>query len=399
MIRPSRIVAALVALLLPMGDAFTQLEPTETPEPSVVRKPRQRTSEVPSPEAQELYNVGTTYDESGATSSALAVYRQIIKNYPFSPEAPKSQFRIAEIQRETGELNRAFDSYQLLLNRYPNSRDFDAAVSAQIKIANEFLRGRKIKFLGIPILNSIERTQEMYTTIINNAPYSKQAPIAQFNLGLAFEKQGKIKEAVASYQSVLDRYQFSDACDDALYQIGYVNMRVGQSGRSQDLSALVLAKETFEDFLVEYPKSEKAAQARDNLLEIGNRESGDLFQIARFYDNARDYRAAVIYYSDVIRKQPKTEGARLAEARVNEIRSTIGEEALRTGPEKAETGEKVALRRRLQAEVESSAMSDYAGPPRRDIVPDELPAPKPQLRTNIRDVQPLPPVEPGLPTP
>jgi len=72
---------------------------------------------------------------------------------------------------------------------------------------------------------------------------------------------------------------------------------------------------------------------------------------------------------------------------------------LRSGPERAETGEKVALRRRLQAQVETPALADFNGPSRRDIVPDELPiVTKPRLRTDMRDVQPLPSIEPALPT-
>ena len=64
-----------------------------------------------------------------------------------------------------------------------------------------------------------------------------------------------------------------------------------------------------------------------------------------------------------------------------------------------QTGEKVALRRRLQAQVETSALADFNGPPRGAVVADELPVvSKPKLRTDVRDVRPLPSVEPALPT-
>jgi hypothetical protein len=85
---------------------------------------------------------------------------------------------------------------------------------------------------------------------------------------------------------------------------------------------------------------------------------------------------------------------------VQELRSEAGDDALRTGPEKAETGEKAALRRRLQAQVETASLADFNGPPRRDIVPDELPVDnKPKLRTDSRDVAPMPSIEPALPNP
>ena len=104
----------------------------------------------------------------------------------------------------------------------------------------------------------------------------------------------------------------------------------------------------------------------------------------------------------MVRKQPKSSDAELAKARIEELRGQFGDDILRVGSERAESGEKLALRRRLQAQVETSALSDYSGPPKRDIVPDELPVVKqPRLRTESRDVlpiEPLQPIEPVLPT-
>jgi outer membrane protein assembly factor BamD len=248
----------------------------------------------------------------------------------------------------------------------------------------------------VPTIAGIEQAAKMYETILKNAPYSIYAPITQFNLGLAFQRAKKIKEAREAYQKVLDKYPNSDVGDDALYQIGYIYMQLGLTSSSQDLSALVLARETFEDFLLQYPKSEKAPQARDNLETIGRSEAGNLMGIAKFYDWSKDYKAAIIYYNDVVRKQPRTPDAELAKTRIEELRSQFGDDVLRVGSERAESGEKLALRRRLQAQVETSALSDYDGPAKRDIVPDELPVVKqPRLRTDSRDVAPI---EPLLPT-
>jgi outer membrane protein assembly factor BamD len=299
----------------------------------------------------------------------------------------------------SGDLSRAFNAYQSLLIKYPDTPNFERAVAAQVTIANKYLQGRQQKILGIPVGGSAKRAQEMYTAILSNAPFSKYAPIAQFNLGLAYEKQSIPFNAIKAYQKVLDNYPNSDVCDDALYQIAYVYMRIGLATQSQDLSSLVAARNTFEDFLIEYPNSEKAPQANENLKDLGAAEADDVFRIARFYEFTKDLKAAKTYYDEVIRRQPKTKQADLAESRIEELRSQYGDDALYTGPEKAETGEKAALRRRLQAQVETSSLSDFSGPPKRDVVPDELPAQQPQMRTNMDDLKPLPAAdEPALPT-
>ena len=347
---------------------------------------------------QSAFDSAKDFDESGASTQALEAYRQFIKNSPASPLASKAQYRIAELYESAGDLSKAFDAYQTLITRYPDTPEFEKSVTKQVLIANAFIAGRKLKFFGMEIVPSTDRAEQMFSSIIKNAPFSKNAPIAQFNLGVTYERQGKLKEAAGAYQTVLDKYPSSSIADDALYQIGYIYMQVGQTGKSQDLSALAMAKNTFEDFLLQYPNSEKLAQAKDNLASIGGKESGDLLAIAQFYDRYRDYRSAAIYYNDVIRRQPGTKQAELARNRIETLRSDVGDEGLRTGPEHAETGEKAALRRRLQAQVETSALSDFNGPMRKDVVPDELPVVnKPKLRTDARDVRPLPSVEPALP--
>jgi len=362
--------------------------------------PAQSSSAAAGGDPEANFAVAEDLESAGKNDAALRAYRQFIKVFPAAPQASKAQFRIAEILLAQGNANKAFDAYQTLVSRYPDTPEFENAVSQQVIIANEFLQGRRMMFLGMPLIPGTERAQKMYEAILTNAPFSKHAPIAQFNLGLSMERQGMVNESRVAYQRVLDRYPNSDVCDDALYQIGYIYMQQGLSGNSQDLSALVLAKETFEDFLLQYPKSEKAAQARDNLATIGNNEAGDLMRIAKYYDWSKDYKAAIIYYNDIIRKQPSTENANIAKSRIEELRAEVGDDALRVGSERAETGEKLALRRRLQAQVETSALSNYSGPPKDDIVPDELPVVRqPKFRTNVRDLQPLPsPVEPLLPT-
>ena len=307
------------------------------------------------------------------------------------PSAPAAQFRVAQILEESGNLSRAFDAYKVFVESYPQAREFDQAANAQLAIADDFMKRKRY-----------ERAEEMYRALLGSAPYAKFAPAAQFKLGQSLESRKEYEQAIAAYQVVLDKYAGSDYADDALYQIGYVQLSEAQS-RSQDLSAAIDAKNTFEEFLMEYPNSEKAAQARDNLDRMSGRETSDLLAIAQFYDRNSNYRAAVIYYGELVRRQGGSEQAKLANDRIEEIRAEVGDDELRSGPERAETGERAAMRRRLQNQVETSALSNYAGPAVDDVAAEQLPAPRPQLRTSADDIRPLrpdanlPPVEPDLP--
>ena len=380
----------LLASAACIGLARAQQPPPafDAPAPQPVR---QKLNEGVTPEEQIAYS-------ASAQSDSIKAYRQFIKKNPASPLAMSAQFRIGQLYEAAGNPSRAFDAYQTLVTKYPDTPDFEKAVASQVVIANAYLGGKKVKLLGLAIIPGTDRAEEMFASIVQNAPFSKNAPIAQFNLGVTYERQGRVKDAAAAYRQVLDRYPTSSIADDALYQIGYIYMKIGDSGKSEDLSSVIEAKNSFEDFLLQYPGSEKVAQARENMARLGGTEANDLLAIAKFYDRYKNYRSAAIYYNDVSRRSPGTEEAKVASERVQELRSLFGDDTLRTGPENAESGATAALRRRMQAQVESSSLADFNGPPRRDIVPDELPVvSSPRLRTEARDVAPMPAVEPGLP--
>lgn len=355
-------------------------------------------------EADALLQQGRDWENAGNTSRAIRTYRTLVRNYPVAASAATAQFRLGELYESLGNTKRAFDAYQKLLENYPQSREFDRAVGAQVAMADALMDRRRY-----------DQAAKMYESVVASAPFAKFAPAVQFKLGQALENQKEYEKAIAAYQVILDRYPNSSVAPDALYQIGYVQLTEAE-GRSQDLSAAIDAKNTFEDFLFEYPQSAKAAQARENLEMMSGREAFDLLSIAKFYDRNSNYRAAVIYYSDLVRRQPGTPDADLAAARIEEIRATVGEDELRAGTEREETGVRAALRRRMQNQVQTSALSNYAGPPTSVVKPpEELPAARPQLRTSADDVRPLggggrmsepadmpapdlPPVEPDLPT-
>lgn len=341
-------------------------------------------------EAAALLQQAIQNERSGNTAQAIKEYRLIAKHYIFAQEAPEAQFLLAQLFKKTKRLQRSFDTFQALITRYPEAKQFDQAIAEQINIANSYLEKRTNPFLSV-LISNYEIAQHMYEKILASAPFGRYAPIVQFNLGLTFERQGRVQDAVNAYQTLIDKYPNSGVVNSAQYQIGYVYMRVGLSKNSQDLSALTQAQDHFQDYMLQYGGQEYGTQVKKNLRDIGTRESLNVYNIARFYDQKRDYKSAYIYYNDVIRRQPGSPQALLAKTRIENIRNAVGDDALRTGPNKAETGKMAATRRRMQAQVESQALSDYAGPSKKDIVPDELPVAKPKMRTGEQDVQPLAP--------
>src|SRR5947199_6524037 len=107
-----------------------------------------------------------------------------------------------------------------------------------------------------------------------------------------------------------------------------------------DAAATTNARTAFQDFLLHYPHSEKASQARANLELLEHKETTSSYEVAKFYDKQKYYRAAVIYYNEVIRQQPGSNESNLAKKRIDQLRAKLGDAALQPALAGAQSGKK-----------------------------------------------------------
>jgi outer membrane protein assembly factor BamD len=343
--------------------------------------------------AQEQLRRGEALETEGRTDSALKVYRQIVKSDTLTAAAPKAQFHIGHILVQKGDYTGAFKAYSDYTTKYPRGTDFDAVIQAQFDIAKMYLGGKKTKILGVPVAPSYSRAEEMFADIVKRAPFHRLAPMAQFNVGQAYEKQDKNPEAIAAYREVITRYPGDPVATDAQYQLGYVQYRDAKTG-SYNQATRQRAMESFEEFVNRQPQSEKTSQARENIKALNAAEVKNTLDIAKFYDKTKNYKAAVVYYNEVLRSAPGSPESEQARKRIEALKTTVGVDVLRIGPEKAESGEMALARRRAQARVDVASRPDFNGP----YIPlPTIPADDDRLRP--RSFAPLGPVtEPALPT-
>ncbi len=318
--------------------------------------------------AQQLFSIAQEAERRGNAARALKAYNSIWRKYPRDTLAPGAAYRAAQLREQSHNYIKAADTYRVVVERYPGSPHFEEAIEAQFRIGEMYLNGKKVKLLGIPLATSLDRAVEIFAAVVRTAPYGRYTARAQFDIGLARQKQGANDAAVQAYQAVIDKFPNDPVAADAQYQIGYIWFEAARHG-TNDSGAVANAKTGFEDFLFRYPKSEKAAQARENLAKLEQKATTDAFKIAKFYDKEKAYRAAVIYYSEVIREQPGSSASEAAKRRIDQIRAKVGEAALQPAVAVNDKKKSVAAR----------GQTGGTG--------------KPQLRGGDSEVAPLPPPE------
>jgi len=382
------LVLAAAALLLPKPGRA-----------SVIFKPGQKAKYVAPGEeelsgnAAELFQIAQTAEKEGNLKRALKAYKTLIKHHPKDSLAPAALYRGAQLQEQLHEYTPAADSFRELVEKYPTSPHFEDAIEAQFRIGELYLNGKKLKVLGIPLASSLDRAVTIFANVVRTAPYGKYTARAQFDIGLAREKQGANDAALQAYQAVADKFPNEPVAVDAQYQIGYIWFTAAQTG-TKDAAAATNAKTAFQDFLFHYPKSEKAAQARANLDILEHKQTANSYKVAKFYDKQKYYRAAVIYYNEVIRQQPGSEESNQAKKRIDQLRAKFGDAALQPalpvaqqqvskkkseahGAQSGGTGSAKPGAPNNEAPLPASA-TDSSLPPPASLAPDTTTAPEPE---------------------
>jgi outer membrane protein assembly factor BamD len=340
--------------------------------------------------AEELFHIGQAAEKEGNLKRAIRAYKSLVRRHPKDALAPGAVFHTAELQEQRQDFIAAAEMFRWLVEHYPSSPHFDEAIEAQFRIGEIYLAGKKLKVLGIPFGSSMDRAAEIFAAVVRTAPYGKYTARAQFDIGLAREKQGANDAAIEAYQAVITKFPKEPVAADAQYQIGYIWFTAARAG-TKDLAATTNARTAFQDFLFRYPNSEKAAQARSNLQMLERKQTASSYQVAKFYDKQKNYRAAVIYYNEVIRQQPGSTESERAKKRIDQLRVKLGDAALQPAFAAAEAEKKKAGTHEGQtAKSEStvgnapnsgmplpSAETDLSLPPPASLAPDTTTAPEP----------------------
>src|SRR5262249_44135825 len=245
-------------------------------------------------DAAELFEIGQKAEKEGNLKRAIGAYRQLVRKYSRDALAAGAAFRGAGLYEQTHQYLEPAGTYRTVVVNYPTSPHFDEAIEGQFRIGEMYLAGKKLKLLGIPFATSMDRAVDIFAGVVRTAPYGKYTARAQFDIGLAREKQGANDAALQAYHAVIDKFPNDPVAVDAQYQIGYVWFTASKGG-TKDLAATNNARTAFQDFLFRFPNSEKAPQARANLALLEHKATTSSYEVARYYDRQKMYRAAVIY--------------------------------------------------------------------------------------------------------
>jgi outer membrane protein assembly factor BamD len=306
-------------------------------------------------------------------SEACDALRVVLRDFPFAEQTAEARLRLGDLLERRGKFEDAFETYDQLLVKNPESKQFTKALDGMFAIGKRYMNGERRRLFGLKTFASNQRAEEMFDTILKRAPYARSAPQVMLFRGMVLERQGKDAEALASYQQIIERFPSDPVADDAQYQMGYIRLR-NVKGGSYDSVDRVRAQESFEDYLNRAPQNGKVPQARENLqLLEANRRKASL-DAAKFYEKTGKSKSAAIYYKEILQSHPGTEEAKFAKKRLEVMKAELGADAVDPQKEPADDSKKAASRKEMQSKVNSVSRPDYVGPKLKQAPKEAKPA-------------------------
>jgi len=302
----------LIFIVIFLGGAFDCAYPYWIWTPKTGKWVNPKTAVRPTP--KEQLDFAKSLFDSKSYEEAKREFRKILRVYPKSAEAAESQYFLGLIEETPGNLYEAYQAYQKVIDKYPFSERIAQINEREYKIAEAFMSGAKRKALGVnlPVENP---SVEIFTKVIENAPYGPFAAQAQYKLGLVLKNLGSYYEAEEAFNKVVSNYPESEWAQAAKFQIASTRAKLSKSP-DYDQGATKEAKEKFEEFVKNNPDVKLSEEAEKNIQDLSEKEAQTNYNIARFYEKQKDYNAAKIYYNDIIDNHPKSVWAARALERI-----------------------------------------------------------------------------------
>jgi outer membrane protein assembly factor BamD (BamD/ComL family) len=255
-----------------------------------------------SAEAEALFQQARSADDSGKTKRAIKLYDRTATRYPFASSAGQARFRQAQLLEQEGQITKSFEAYDQFIEQHPASSLYGTALARQAAMAQSAAEGDvKSSFLGLKTRLSLEKTTEMLAKVSERAPKSRTAAKARFTAGELYQSKMKSREAIAAFRELVREQPDSPEAPEALFRVGLILMEEAERG-NQNQSNNELAREAFNDYLIQYPGHSRNAEARNMIASLSGREMESSLAIAEFYRKTDRPESARIYYRDIVKR-------------------------------------------------------------------------------------------------
>ncbi len=255
--------------------------------------------------ALALMNKARAAEDKHHYWSALGTYKKVTKRYPNSAYSPEALYRTGYIRLARRQYTKAFQAFQAIVIRYPNTSKFNQVIGEQYRIASAVLDGARGRgFLGLPGFKHRESSIMLFEQLLVSAPYSEYAPLALMSIAKAHQMFGNAEDAIDALDRMINTYPKSLLTPDAYLRLAQAHASLVE-GSGYDQTSTKESITYFEDFVILYPGDPNIATAEKGLADMKQVLAESKIRIADFYfKHRKNYKAARVFYNEAITDYP-----------------------------------------------------------------------------------------------
>ena len=245
--------------------------------------------------------------KAGKIGDAISSYKEIAYYHPLAPNAAQARFELAECYEAKNDYREAFRQYDRLIERYPQSSLYRAALDKQLAMALSAAKSEmKVEvFWGLWSADMESAVViEWLRNIIGKAPYNDMAATASSILAGFLVKQDREDEARMEYARLVEQYPDSPLAPEAQLMVAQLWANSTLRGDSDNLVNLARAREAYEEFSLRFPNHKDARKALGQAATMDKLLVQQQLEVGRYYlERSREYTSAIFCFEDVIRQK------------------------------------------------------------------------------------------------
>ncbi|HHT9152164.1 MAG TPA: outer membrane protein assembly factor BamD [Candidatus Hypogeohydataceae bacterium YC40] len=219
--------------------------------------------------------------------SAVKEFQGLLDKYPEGDMVEPCLYNIAQAYFLAGKYKKAFDAYEIFLERLPGTR------LSGLVLEKEFQT-------GVTLMESKPTASvEIFEKVMDHNPKGPLAPESQVKIGDAYFLAMEYETAEETYRKLLENYPKSEWAPYAMFRIPLTMLNL-EIMRERDMSKLWKAREGFEEYLANYPTGSFAEEAKNKIHELDELIAQRQYNVAEFYLRKKHPQAALDHFEGVI---------------------------------------------------------------------------------------------------
>ncbi|HWC89843.1 MAG TPA: tetratricopeptide repeat protein, partial [Pirellulales bacterium] len=280
--------------------------------------------------ARQAYADGNELFQHGQFAEAAKLYKRAYKRWPDTDLEEDAMFMRAEALFFSDQYYKANDTYAMMLKKHENSRHLDKTVVRYFAIARywEEEADKHLAYLPNftdkkrPYLDLTSNAIACYEAIRINDPTGPLADDALFAECNAYYRGGRFEDADYHFDLLRKEYPRSKH-QQAAHLIGLRAKLRTYQGAEYEERPLVEAEKLIDSTLVQFVAD--IPEERERLLHIKtairSQKAERQWSNAEYYYHRKYYRAARMYYNELLKRFPDTSFAELAQKRLEETKN------------------------------------------------------------------------------